>query len=154
MKALTFDKARTYAYNLLRVRSRSEKELSQKLKEKGYSKPISEKVISFFKELDLINDLKFARAWVDSRLKLNPKGNIVLRQELFDKGVSKNIVDEVLSENENREEEIAKSLAEQRIKRLTGLPRLKVKKRLYDYLARRGFKYDIISEVINQLYAE
>ncbi len=145
------EKAKAYAYNLLRVQPRSEKELSFRLKKKGFSESTSKETVFLFKKNGLLNDLKFARAWVDSRLKSNPKGDIVLRYELAAKGISGKIIDKVLSENPECEEVIAKRLAEDRIKALIGLPKLKAKKRLYDYLARRGFKCDIIEDVVERL---
>ncbi len=145
------EKAKAYAYNLLRVQPRSEKELSFRLKKKGFSESTSKETVSLFKKNGLLNDLKFARAWVDARLKSNPKGDIVLRYELTTKGISGNIIDKVLSENPECEEVIAKRLAGDRIKALRGLPELKAKKRLHDYLARRGFKHDIIEEVVNRV---
>ena len=145
------EKARAYAYNLLRIQPRSEKELSFRLKKKGFSESISKETVSLLKKKGLLNDLKFARAWVRARLKSNPKGDIVLRYELHTKGISGEIIDKVLSENPECEEVIAKRLAGDRIKALRGLPKLKAKKRLHDYLARRGFKCDIIEEVVNRL---
>jgi len=145
------EKAKAYAYNLLRIQPRSEKELSFRLKKKGFSESISKETVSLLKKKGLLNDLKFARAWVRARLKSNPKGDIVLRYELHTKGISGEIIDKVLSENPECEEVIAKRLAGDRIKALRGLPKLKAKKRLHDYLARRGFKCDIIEEVVNRL---
>ncbi len=145
------EKAKAYAYNLLRIQPRSEKELSFRLKKKGFSESTSKETVSLFKKNGLLNDLKFARGWVDARLKSNPKGDIVLRYELTTRGISGNIIDKVLSENPECEEVIAKRLAGDRIKALRGLPKLKAKKRLHDYLVRRGFKRDIIEEVVNRV---
>ncbi|MCK4463979.1 MAG: regulatory protein RecX [Candidatus Omnitrophica bacterium] len=148
MTAEAIEKAKAYAYNLLRVQPRSEKELSFRLKKKGFSESTSKETVSLFKKNGLLDDLKFARGWVDARLKSNPKGDIVLRYELTTKGISGKIIDKVLSENPECEEAIAKRLAGDRIKALRGLPKLKAKKRLHDYLARRGFKRDIIEKII------
>ena len=47
--------------------------------------------------------------------------------------------------------QVAKRLAEGCVKRLKDLPKLKMKKRLHDYLARRGFNYDIVEDVVENI---
>ena len=148
------DKAKGYIYNLLRVRPRSEKEIRIKLDSKGFDKSIFEKTITLFRENGLIDDDKFAQAWVESRLRTMPKGDIALRQELKEKGISKEIIEKVLFGKKESEEVVAGRLAEERIRRMAGLPKLKVKKRLYDYLMRRGFKYEIIEDVVRKMFVE
>lgn len=152
MKREDIEKAKSYTYNLLRVRPRGEKELGFRLKKKGFSESVSKDTVSLFKKKGLLNDLKFARAWVYARLKSNPKGDTVLRHELAAKGISGKIIDKVLSENPEGEEVIARRLAGDRVKTLKGLPKLKAKKRLHDYLARRGFKRDIIEKIIDEVF--
>jgi len=145
------EKAKSYALNLLQIRQRSEKELIDRLSEKGYSDEIQKKVVGQLKDIGLVCDSKFAKAWIDSRLKARPKGDVVLRHELALKGIDEGIIDKALSEKQKTEEVLARELAENRMKRLKGVPKLKAKKRLHDYLARRGFKFDVIEDIVEKV---
>lgn len=143
-------KATSYCYRLLQIRPRTEREIGLRLKERGFNQEIIKEVVSFLKRENLIDDLKFAKAWTDSRLRMNPKGMMILREELATKGVSTTIIDKVISKNTVDEKALVRKLAEERIGRLSSLPRVKIKKRLFDYLTRRGFDFDIIEDVINE----
>ncbi|GAG50789.1 unnamed protein product, partial [marine sediment metagenome] len=79
------DKAVTYAYRLFSVRPRSEKELRERLSGKGFGGATACKVISFLKDKNIIDDLRFARLWVESRMRANPKGDMALERELRQK---------------------------------------------------------------------
>ncbi|NQT23147.1 MAG: regulatory protein RecX [Candidatus Omnitrophica bacterium] len=144
------EKAEKYAQRLLRVRQRSENELNTRLGRKGFDNRTIANLIDQFKEKGLLDDVKFARSWVNSRMKLNPKGALALRHELIEKGISKENIDLVIPKNVEFEEETVKRLVSEKAKQLKGLPKTKAKKRLYDYLARRGFKYEVIDTVIGK----
>jgi len=141
-------RAITYAWRLFNIRPRSEKELKERLLQKGFDRASISGAVSFFKEKDIIDDLMFARLWVESRMHAAPKGDMLLRRELREKGISDSIADKVLSEKEEKEEPVARGLAEKKLRTLKGMPEEKVKKKLFEYLARRGFKFDLIEEIV------
>ena len=145
------EKAKRYTYNLLRIRPRSEKELILRLRKKGFSEKTVNDVVSFLKKEELINDLEFAKEWVDSRLRTTPKGKTLLKEELAAKGISPSIIDKTLSEKMQDEEKIAKDIAEEKLKALKGLPQIKIKRKLFDYLRRRGFEEETVENIINSL---
>ena len=66
------DQAKKSAFRLLKFRLRSGLEINQHLKKKGFTKQIINKTLTFLQELGYIDDLKFAKVWVNYRLKLNP----------------------------------------------------------------------------------
>ena len=146
-------RARNNAYSLLRMRPRSEYEIRNRLKLKGYDESIVEEIVALLKKTGDIDDLKFAKLWVESRMHLNPAGDIVLRQELKEKGVADSIIKATLEEKAKSydEYEVAFSMARERFERLKKLDRRKAMKRLYDFLSRRGFKYDTVSRIIDEL---
>jgi regulatory protein len=78
------EKARAYAFLLLKFRPRSELELSQRLKRKKFSQEIVFKSIAFLKEKKFLDDDCFARNWINSRIK-KPLGLRRLRKELISK---------------------------------------------------------------------
>ena len=84
---------------------------------------------------------------------MNPAGDVVLKRELKGNGISDNIIEAVLIEKAEKydEYEIALSMAKDRFERLKKLDRRKATKRIYDYLLRRGFKYDNIRRVVESL---
>ena len=149
-KKKTSDKALSYAYRLLGIRPRSEKELKERLFGKRYGSEAIESVISQLKEKGVVDDLKFARAWVESRMRTSPKGNVALKRELGMKGISNPITEEVLSEKKEDEASIVKELAEKKMESLKDLPKEKARKRLFDFLARRGFNFDTIKDAVRE----
>jgi regulatory protein len=146
------EKAREYAFLLLKFRLRSEKELAGRLKQKGFSKELCQQTVNFLKDKQFIDDRVFAKGWVSSRLK-RPFGLKKIKQELVQKGLGKEIIEETFAQAKEDYDEgnIVRQLAEQRFSRLKGVEPLKAKARVYAYLMRRGFSSDLIVAVINKL---
>ena len=149
-------KAKNNAYSLLRSRPRSEFELRQRLKIKGYGSEIIEAIVCDLKRIGEIDDAKFARLWVESRMHQNPMGDIVLRRELQEKGISDSIIEATLADKARHYDEfkVASNIAEERFKQLAKLDKKKAMKRLYDFLMRRGFTFDTVQKVINEIVCE
>jgi regulatory protein len=146
-------RARNNAYALLRQRPRSVYEIRSRLKLKGYADPLIEDVVASLERAGELNDERFARFWVESRMHMNPAGDVVLKHELEKNGISDGIIEAVLNEKAEKydEYELALSMAKERFERLKKLDRRKATKRIYDLLLRRGFKYDNIRRVVENL---
>jgi len=146
-------RATNNAYALLRQRPRSEFEIRERLKLKGYGGPVIESVVEGLRRAGEIDDARFAKLWVDERMRLNPAGDVVLRHELKVKGLPVQLIERALDEkNKNYDEyEIALSMAGDRFERLKKLDRKKALKRLYDFLLRRGFKYETVRRVVENI---
>lgn len=149
-------RARNNAYALLRQRPRSESEIRRRLKLKGYGAGVIEDVVDGLKKIGEIDDARFAKLWVDERMRLNPAGDVVLRHELIQKGLSNAIVEAALAKKAEEYDEyaIASSMASERFERLKKLDRRKALKRLYDFLLRRGFAYETVRKVIDNVVAD
>ena len=165
-------RAKNNAYALLRQRPRSEAEIRTRLKLKGYPPEIIDGVVEDLRRTDNIDDAKFARLWVESRMHANPMGDVVLRHELKQKGVADSIIEAALEDKgKNYDEyEVAFSMAAERFERFKKLDastspgidpersrrvdKRKALKRLYDFLVRRGFKYDTIQRVIDNVVGD
>ena len=141
------------AYALLRQRPRSVYEIRNRLKLKGYAEPLIEGIVASLERAGELNDERFARFWVESRMHANPAGDVVLKHELKRNGISDRIIEAVLIEKSEKydEYELALSMAKDRFERFKKLDRRKATKRIYDYLLRRGFKYDNIRRVVENL---
>jgi len=149
----TLARAKNNAYALLRQRPRSEHEIRSRLKLKGYDNTSIEKIIADLKRIGDIDDVKFARLWIESRMHMNPAGDVVLKYELKEKGVSDSVIEATLNEKAEKydEYEVAFNMAKERFERFKKLDRQKASKRVYDFLIRRGFKYDTIRKIIESL---
>lgn len=103
---------------------------------------LSERIIKCLISKGYIDDLKFAEFWVENRFSKKGVSSKRLKMELMKKGVSKEIIDEVL-ENSNRDDadEIRKIIAKKRAKYDD--------EKLMAYLARQGFSFDLIKEVMS-----
>ena len=146
-------RARNNAYALLRQRPRSEYEIRDRLKLKGYTEAVVDEVVAGLKRIGEIDDAKFARIWVESRMHYNPAGDVVLGHELKQKGVSDLLIEATLSQKSKNYDEykVAFSMARERFERFKKLDRRKATKRVYDFLLRRGFKYDTIRKILENL---
>lgn len=145
--------ARHNVHALLRQRPRSEHEVRIRLKQKGYEESVIEEVIADFRRVGELDDMKFARIWMESRMRMNPVGDVVLKYELREKGVSDPIIEATLAEKakEYDEYEVAFNMAKEKFERFKKLDKRKAMKRIYDFLVRRGFTYDNVRRVVEEL---
>ncbi|MDD5731483.1 MAG: RecX family transcriptional regulator [Patescibacteria group bacterium] len=143
-------KAFNAAANFLKTRERSGKEIRDKLKTKEYSENIIEKVLEKLERLDIVNDRRFAEMFVRDRMKLKPKGKKVLQLELAQKGINRDIVDEVLNEmlGGDNELELAKRVLEKIEKKYSGLEGNVRRDKIIKYLLSKGFSYNIVEKVL------
>jgi regulatory protein len=147
------EKAKSSAFRLLSYRMRSCKEISDKLKSKGFSQDTIDAAIAELKRIDYLNYYKFAGEFIESRLIHNPKGKKLLRHELLKKGVEENIIDELLSEQmpEQKEKLLAEILAEKVWQRKKNVETNKRKAQIYNYLLRRGFPHLLITKILEDI---
>lgn len=148
-KADELSKAMNKAYNFLSYRGRSEKEMTDKLSE-VFEPEIIEKAIVRLCDHGYINDREFAEAWVRDRG--GSRGTRALRSELVKKGVSREIIDEVLlGVGKETEFECALKLVRSKEKyRL--LNRTEAYKKVGPFLMRRGYSYEVVKKVIEEVY--
>ena len=147
-----FQRAKETVFRLLRFRMRSENEIRDKLKIKGISHSIIEKTVDYFKKIDIIDDRAFTRGWINSRLN-KPYGIYRIRRECLLKGIDKELFEEELKKASSDYDELdpATSLAQKRLMKYEGIPIQKAKKRILDYLTRRGFSSRTIHKVLQQI---
>ncbi|MCM8792556.1 MAG: recombination regulator RecX [Candidatus Omnitrophica bacterium] len=149
---MSFNEARDYVYRLLKFRMRSENEIIQRLKRKKFSDDIIKQTLEYFKRLGLLDDWKFSQIWIEERLK-KPFGLYRIKKELKQKGVSTEIIEQVLAEKRGnyQEEAIIAKVLEDKVKKIKTPLSLKDKRRLYNWFIQRGFDAEKVSEVITSL---
>jgi regulatory protein len=136
------------AYNLTLAyvarRQRSEWELQDYFRRKGYDEEVGNQIMEKLRRLDFVNDIRFARSWVDNRRLLKPVSRRRLVQELKQKRISDDIIEQVLAEDETDELETLRTLVERKRKQSKYQDDLK----LMQYLARQGFGYSDIKTAL------
>jgi len=146
-------KARERAYRLLATRDRSEHEMRTRLKEIGFGPDVIEQTVAKLRNQGYLNDRRFAVNFARSQLATHPVGRRELEWRLRNKGLADAIVAEAVEAayRERDERTLALELARARMRRYRNeLGECKVKKRVADFLARRGFGWEIISDVLEQ----
>jgi regulatory protein len=135
------------AARLLGVRNRSTAELRQALNLRGYPDHIIARVIDQFTERRYLDDQEFARRWIAIRTEMAPRSNRLLGRELRAKGVDTEVIDESIEEAALDDTEMAMDLARRRLERMSGEPWEVRRRRIIDFLQRRGFGWDAIGAV-------
>lgn len=140
------------AVRFLSYRPRSLSEVRNNLKSKGLSEEIIEAAIGKLEGLGYVDDTAFAKYWIENRDTFKPRSPQVLMMELRQKGVSSDIIQAMLDGMDA--EESAKRAVYQRLSRYRGHRLEDVRSQLSVYLARRGFGYEVIREVLQQVIEE
>ena len=92
------ERAYQQALGLLSRRPRSENEIRQRLKRKKITEEVQDRVIDRLNDANYLDDLAFARAWVENRNEFRPRSAWAIRAELRKKGVANTTIDEALKE--------------------------------------------------------
>jgi len=90
------------------------------------------------------------REWLKASSTWKPKGVLAIKSELYKKGINEGLINEALKDADIGYDEykVAKAIIEKKSKALKDINKLKRKKSLYSYLARRGFSFDVINDII------
>ena len=138
---------RDAALRLLARREHSYKELSQKLKQRGWPEPELENVLSDLADQGLQSDERFVETFVRSRAQ-KAYGPVRIRAELGQRGIDRAQVDRALRETDADWLKLASGWYERRYR---GDPPadMKDKSRRQQALARRGFDHSIVRELID-----
>jgi regulatory protein len=145
------------ALNLLASRARSSRELHRRLVQKGVTAERADRVIAKLRDAGLIDDADFARQLSRSKLLLGVSRRRV-HQELFKRGVAREVADaavgEVADEEGLSDADSIERVARKKWRTLIDLDEPTRRRRLFAFLARRGFGSDDISRVVRRLAGE
>ena len=145
-------RAKDYALELLSIESYSKSQMIYELAQEGYGTEAIDITLEDLEQLGHIKDENFAKKWVARRQRSKPKGKKMLEHELANKNIDKTTVDRVLGGiHDSEEQEIAFQVAKKQAKRYRSLPLEVTKRRLHGFLLRRGFDYETVQSVIDQL---
>ena len=135
---------------MLYSKDRTEYEMRQNLIRKGFDEDTAEGAVMQLKSMGYINDRLYAHKYISDRIKLKPKSKKALMYELQKKGIDREIIAEVLDEFEMDESIIAYRIARTKFNKYDISDPL-IQKRIFSFLAHRGFSNEIINDVIKQL---
>lgn len=129
-------------------RQRTEKEVEDWFVRKKVPATLVKKYLKKLKKLGLLDDRRFACAFIEDRLSFNPKPKKVLLLELVKKGVPKSVAEEVLSEFEFDEEFQIKSLLMKHQSRWKNLDQAAAKQKKARFLANKGYSWELIKKIV------
>jgi regulatory protein len=113
-------------------------------------------IISLLERKGYINDREFSRWWIENRTRFKSYGLRKISAELTKKGVSREIINESIKAiDEQQKQLMAENLAKlaaKYVKKHAGLDKTEIKQKLYNYLAGRGYNYEEIKVISEQIF--
>lgn len=150
VKKAEFQKTLDKLLRFATLRPRSEKEIGDYFRRKKVHESLHEELFDRLIRLELVNDEKFAVWWVDQRQAFRPKPKRIMIQELRIKGIAKEIIDKILGETKVDEEKMARELIEKKAYKWKDLPARLARQKMSQYLAGKGFGWDVIEKVASK----
>lgn len=140
-------KAKLRAMRLLERMDRTEAQLRQKLKKDQYPEDVIDAAVQYVESFGYINDGNYARRFVENRQQVKSKREI--QAALLQKGVPRDVIQQAMEDSyeDMDESEAIQSLVRKRhfdVETATDAE----KKKMQDYLLRKGFRYEDISKVL------
>jgi len=133
-----------------RTVSETKRYLYKKIRTTHWSPEAVDKVINHLRKIELLDDKKFVRLFVDQRNASKPKGEYALRQELRRYGIEKDLIDEFFTNNPVDEEKLAEKVLNSRWLRFKDLPPKIRFKKASQFLMRRGFVFRVVQQIIKK----
>jgi len=135
----------------LGYRPRSVFEVRERLQRRGFDDNTIGVVIAKLKEQGLVDDLAFAQFWKENRDSFSPRSQWLTKLELRQKGVADDIIDQVIKIDDD---DSAYRAALSKARRLSRSDYQDFRRRLGEYLKRRGFGYGVINHTIERVWEE
>lgn len=148
VKNAEFQKTLDKLLRFATLRPRSEKEIKDYFRRKKVHESLYPKLFDRLNRLELTDDEKFAKWWVEQRQAFRPKPKRVLEGELRMKGIQKEVIDKVLGEEVVDEEKMAKDLLEKKMYKWKNLEGYELRQKMSQYLIQKGFGWEIVEKVV------
>jgi regulatory protein len=150
----TYEIAFQKALQFINHRPRSITETRRRLSEKGFEEEVIETTIQKLVEKQFLNDLEFARLWIENRNTFRPRSNRLLAYELRLKGVSDDVIAQALESFGGDQTELAYQAGIKKAKQCQNETRLDFLKKVGGFLGRRGFHYGIVKPTVERLWED
>jgi len=133
-------------------RDRSHKEVKEKLNKMNMIPAAQEQIIIQLMQEDFLNEERFARSFVRGKFRIKKWGRIKIKQELKFREISAPIIKNALTEiDQQRYIATLYELAEKKLKLLKEPDKFKKKRKLADFLLRKGYESNLVYEATNEL---
>lgn len=140
------------AFNYLSYRPRSESEVRERLQRRGFDGDCIEAVLARLKEQGLVDDAAFAQFWKENRESFSPRSQRLTKLELRRMGVATEIIDRVVDDVDDGDSAYRAALRKTRHWSLFDYPSFR--RRLGEYLRRRGFDYEVTNHTVERIWQE
>jgi regulatory protein len=141
------------ALNYLSYRPRSSREIAQNLQSRGIDHQVVGRVLERLEKAGFLDDEQFAEFWIANRGQFSPRGKRALKQELFQKGLSREVIERSLEDLPDQVE-LAQRAARRRLRSVESCDRATFHNKLLGFLNRRGFDYQASREAVDRLWSE
>ena len=136
------------ALNALAYRARSEGEIAQRLRQKGYEQTVIDAALERLRGWHYVDDRDFASRWIENRQEHRPRSERMLAQELRQKGVDPATIADTIADAGVDEIADARELVRKQRAKLSGLDPETQTRRITGFLSRRGYSWDVIRRAL------
>lgn len=149
------NKAMSMSLRYLGYKMRTEKEIKEYLLRKNFSEEDIAYTVERLKEYKYINDEEFTEFWIRDRYNFFNQGRYRIKNDLINKGINKNLIDEKISNFFDEEKEIVK-IKELYFKKNKNNCKLSDKEinSICNFLLRKGFTGSLVKKVVFQMQRE
>ncbi len=156
IEQLQAEDARERAYQqamlFLSYRARSESEIRRNLRKHEIPEAVIEQTLERLRGDGLANDSQFANTWVENRNAFRPRSRRLIAMELRQKGLDDEAINSAIETVDD--EASAYEAAQKKAARWKDLEWIDFRKKLSEFLARRGFSYSVVSPVVTRIWNE
>jgi len=146
------ERAFQQAMLFLSYRARSEAEIRKNLRKHEIPEAVIEQTLERLRGDGLANDNQFAQAWVENRNTFRPRSRRMMAMELKQKGLDDEAIRSAVESVDD--EASAYEAAQKRAARLKDLEWIDFRRKLSEFLARRGYSYSVIAPVVTRIWNE
>lgn len=146
-------KANNYVLGLLSKSFKPEKQIADKMREKGFEQEYIDKSIDMMKDYKYIDDSRYAKSFTSDSLNFSKMGKNKIKNKLYQKGIDKETINETLNElvDDEQQFEAALELGKKKYPTIRETDSRKKNQKLTTFLQYRGFSFDIIKKVLYSL---
>jgi regulatory protein len=141
-----YRRARQKALAILKRSDRTELELRQKLKQAEYTEEIINRTLAYINSYHYLDDKRYAQNYFT--YKKSSKSSKQIRMELVQKGIDKEMINNIMEEEGYSEEEAIQKAIRKKTQDIDALS-FEQKQKIAAYLYRKGFSQEMICKFIN-----
>lgn len=147
----SYERAKDTAFRFLSRGPKTEFEVFRYLKKKGFNERVCLRVVVFCLGKGLLNDRRYAEAYVEEFLRLKRGGRYKVWKKLMDKGISRKVIQEVLKEKltDDKQMKLALELARKKLKLIRSKKDKKAK--IFRYLIQKGFSRNVAYKAVKNI---